>query len=708
MKKKGQPTAAAVRNVRQDRAFVGALAAVLLGVGVVFVPGLDVQFTLPKLVLFFFGAAVLVAAWGWRLQRGLVCCVPRGVLIPAVALGVWWVATLPFAIDRTTALFGMHGRYNGLLTQGSMLLLFLGIASSGLSRDAVRRLIASLVITTIPLATYAAAQSAGWDVFVWPNIRPGSTIGHPVPLAAILSLVLPFACAECFAGTQRLTRWLAGGSALLLLIAIAGTLSRGPWLGLAAGLVVMAAVALRDEGIAGLMARRRLLISLAAATVVVAVATVPIGRVAQRLSMFTRLSNDPSFADRFVNYRASLDMVRDHPIAGIGLENYGLLYPRYRPVEPETMPADTVPTMVHNGYLQTAVTGGIPALLLYLALISAILWTVWRARSTAPAHAAMSTAFIAAMTTYLVQDLSGWLELSLSLFFWTIAGAAVANATADRRSPLTLATSHRRLALVATMTIAVLLTAVGYRASTEVHADRLIHEAGSLDVNSQWPQIDSRIEEALSVTADPHYVDAAGILLLRRFRTAPGRLLYDRAAALFDQARGANPFDPYIVINRMELETEALTSKIIAVVPDSDGDNAARAAVTLDVHNATVHRTVASFRLAQGRHAQALIATDEARRLRPHDPRNALVEGNVRRAMDDRTAAADAYRRAAEYFERGTEEWVDVERRLVVTLAEMGRSAEASEEARQLVQAAPNDALSKQLVEVLAATVSGR
>ena len=81
------------------------------------------------------------------------------------------------------------------------------------------------------------------------------------------------------------------------------------------------------------------------------------------------LESDPSFTNRFVFYRAAAGMIRDHPIAGVGFESFGLMYPRYRPVEPEQLPADVIPSMVHDGYLQAAATTGIPGLILYVAFV---------------------------------------------------------------------------------------------------------------------------------------------------------------------------------------------------------------------------------------------------------------------------------------------------------------------------------------------------
>jgi tetratricopeptide (TPR) repeat protein len=78
-----------------------------------------------------------------------------------------------------------------------------------------------------------------------------------------------------------------------------------------------------------------------------------------------------------------------------------------------------------------------------------------------------------------------------------------------------------------------------------------------------------------------------------------------------------------------------------------------------------------------------------------------LVEGDVQRTLGDRAAAIDAFRRAAELFDRGGPQWISAQQRLVVTLAETGRYADAIPEAQRLVEVVPNDALSKKLLEAV-------
>jgi hypothetical protein len=177
-------------------------------VGLVFDPTIDVQFTLPKLMWLRYGTAAILGLWVVRLIQGGVRPVPRIVLVPTVVLAVWWALVTPFAADVQTAIKGMHGRYNGLINGILLLAVFLVVASTVRSRAELRRLVVAFLIAVVPVAAYALAQNLGLDPLVWPNPRPGSTIGHPVPLAAILALAIPFVVA--FLIVERRNTWRIG------------------------------------------------------------------------------------------------------------------------------------------------------------------------------------------------------------------------------------------------------------------------------------------------------------------------------------------------------------------------------------------------------------------------------------------------------------------------------------------------------------------
>ena len=680
-------------------------------VALVFDPTIDVQFTLPKLMWLRFGTAAILGVWVVRLIQGGVRPVPRIVLVPAIVLACWWTVVTPFAADVRTAINGIHGRYNGLINGILLIVVFLVVASTARPRAELRRLVVAFLIAVVPVAGYAAAQDFGVDRFVWPNPRPGSTIGNPVPLAAILALAIPFVLAFLIVERRRTRRivW----SALLLLygVASAATLSRGPWIGVVAacGTVAIAAVRLRLVNLKAPAVWWSLAV-LASAGVLLVDSTTAL-HISHRLEQFGDLRSDPSLAVRFVCFNAAYRMIRAHPITGVGLENFGVLYPMYRPLEPETVPPDSMPTMVHSGYVQAVATTGIIGLAFSLALSAGVFFVLIRScRVLARRHAEgaarersdpaeesasdlmFGVAFAAALIGYMVQALSGWEEVSLSAFYWILAGAAVAFSTAER-TELGIPSLERLkipLALAASACAAAAIV-LGFDAARQIEVDRVFFQTRFLDLKKDWPSIQYQLESGLETAGDAaKYFDDAGLRYLRRVEAVRDPAAYVRGVALFEKSARANRFDPYSLVHRIDLETAALTAGI-AQAPSVDAKDAVARARALDPNNATVHASIAALEQAAQDPVSALRTINEAIRLRPHHPGYHVLRGDLQRGLGDRTAAISAYREEILLVNPASSEWLSVERRLLVTLEEAGQHEAAIAEGKMVTGTVTDD-----------------
>src|SRR5215510_10679006 len=115
---------------RLDFFELAAYGALFFLVALVFDTSLEVQFTLPKLLIVRLATPVLAALWVVRFVRGEVRPVPSYIVIAAAFYAGWLIVTTVFAVHQPTALHGAHGRYNGLWNQAIWLLLFLIVASS--------------------------------------------------------------------------------------------------------------------------------------------------------------------------------------------------------------------------------------------------------------------------------------------------------------------------------------------------------------------------------------------------------------------------------------------------------------------------------------------------------------------------------------------------------------------------------------------------
>ena len=108
-------------------------------------------------------------------------------------------------------------------------------------------------------------------------------------------------------------------------------------------------------------------------------------------------ANDPASRDRIVMWKIGADMVRDHPLVGVGPEMIEGVYAGYRQPYPDAV--NPTNPHLHNVPLQIAAERGLPALaawLWFVVVAARDLWRLMRARQ-APAVAGAGLAAVVAM-----------------------------------------------------------------------------------------------------------------------------------------------------------------------------------------------------------------------------------------------------------------------------------------------------------------------
>ncbi len=194
-----------------------------------------------------------------------------------------------------------------------------------------------------------------------PNVLRVEGVGdHVNILAMALNLALPFALVLAVMPARRGERPAAIAAALLMLAALFFTLSRGAWLGAAAGVFVLAAVVLLALGrSAWPKPSRRLAIGLGLASLLAAVV------VAAGLSLTWDSRPGWLFRSSLSPREDALDagwrIFRDRPFLGAGPNTYGLLYNVYS----GEFPIENI--HAHNGYVQALVDVGVGGALVLAA-----------------------------------------------------------------------------------------------------------------------------------------------------------------------------------------------------------------------------------------------------------------------------------------------------------------------------------------------------
>jgi len=272
-----------------------------------------------------------------------------------------------------------------------------------LTDRADRWLVAWLFAGAAALAAVSAAVDglSGSGLAVEGVVRISGTFPHPNALGLYLERVVPFAAALGIAFRSRVdARWLAlaavcAGGLLL-------TFSRGAYLGAGAGLLV----------VAWLAGRRRLAGALAIGAVVLGGVLVLVAG-DRILSLFSGGSGSL----RLAIWQSSLAMIRDHPITGVGLDQFLYQYaPRY--VLPEAWP-ERFTSHPHNIVLDLWLRLGIMGLGVAAAYVVVLVRRVHRivGQQTRLGLGALG-ALVAGATHGLVDN--GYFLPGLALAFWLV------------------------------------------------------------------------------------------------------------------------------------------------------------------------------------------------------------------------------------------------------------------------------------------------
>ena len=360
-------------------------------------------FTLPKelagvLVIAYFG--VRVAFEG----RGLL----RQPLIQATLLFSTWMVldSLGVGLLKVEVL---KGSVHLMLIFGTLLAVVFA-CSRGASYEKLAHL---ALFTGTLMAIHGLFQSFGVEKVDWTSHFEGrafSTLGNPDYLGGYLAGLIPLAFILTIRSKHQESWLWFRAATLFLLVGLWMTRVRGAFLALAAAVLFLLAAFSFSWGRD--LFRRNIRFVLVAFAVLILVAGAYIARHGG-LAMFS--AKQVTIQQRVELYRMVWEIVKDHPWFGIGLGQLGIQFPLYqaKPWAPADYPQHpyTFSEHAHNEYLQFLAEGGVPGLLLFLAVLVVYAVSVrgcLKNPSSKPEDKEFLIGIVGGMTALLIQSLSNF------------------------------------------------------------------------------------------------------------------------------------------------------------------------------------------------------------------------------------------------------------------------------------------------------------
>ena len=307
------------------------------------------------------------------------------LLIQSLLLYIYLVANIKTSADLNYILF----------------FLFLGITLESL--------------LMIGLRIYGQSFSfAGFNARVDPDLRVGGTLGGPNTASTYLSMLLPL-CASYFLlvrqhkpilTTLSLTGFILGVVALFL------TLSRGGWVSFAIALFLFLFIILYFRRVSA----KILLLGM----FILALLLLFQDLITSRITGFDAGSAETRLYLMDIAFR----MIRDHPILGVGLNNYALVMLSYF----ANYNRSVYLTVVHNDFVRVWAEIGPGGLLTFIAFHLYLIqrgWAAWRQKDVLFGAVALGlmVALIGHTAHMLVESFHGRVLMEL---YWLIAGIITA------------------------------------------------------------------------------------------------------------------------------------------------------------------------------------------------------------------------------------------------------------------------------------------
>ena len=337
----------------------------------------------------------------------------------ALLLVVWAGTSVLWARDPGTTLWGAFR-----LAQ-MIFLVFLVFSAISERRDL--RLFASAFIAgavlTSTLGLLGLAGDPGSDDAA---SRFGGAFGNPNNLAAVVLPALALAGFQLFTARRPVERLLLAGSGAFLVLVLFLTQSRGGLAGFAVMSVVAVAVATPFRTRAVVLILAVLCSGLAYFTIVAS----PSER--ERVTTFSAAGS----TGRSDLWNVALQMTADHPVGGVGMDNFTTVAPEYLEQNLDIQRADLFlrpnATEAHNTYLSVLAELGVVGLILFLVFLGAVLGVAWRsARGLARTHDHEADILARALIVGAAGMLAAYFFFSAEFEkqLWLILGSLVALST---------------------------------------------------------------------------------------------------------------------------------------------------------------------------------------------------------------------------------------------------------------------------------------
>ena len=343
----------------------------------------------------------------------------------ALILGILFILQLTIVLfvddsPLSQQFFGTFGRNTGYLSYLALALVFV-VAAISMDRAGATRLVYGLLLVGVFNAGYGLMQFFGADPINWSNPYNSilGTLGNPNFASSLLGMAAIASLAWAFGKAPDLVRKAlgVGVSILALFLAYESDSIQG------------VAIALVGFSILGYQVLSKVLgwrwARIPYLGVVLSGFVLSVMGALQK-GPLSSLIYQASVTYRGDYWRAGIEMTKDYPVFGVGLDSYGDYYRAYRAIEAvERRGPDITANSAHNVFIDISSTGGLPLLLIYLLILAFAFRSAFRLLASAKSFDWVAVSLVGAWAAYLAQSAISINQLGLAVWGWVLPGAII-------------------------------------------------------------------------------------------------------------------------------------------------------------------------------------------------------------------------------------------------------------------------------------------
>jgi len=316
-------------------------------------------------------------------------------------------------------IYGVNGRNTGLIAYIALIILTL-VSITNAQDQLSDKFVKNLIIGGQLTAIYCLIQYLGADPIDWNN--PYSPIlgflGNPNFASAFLGISSVAAFTYLLSDTTKLKyKLICGAQILLSNFLIFLSQSQQGLLVFVAGTIVILSWKLYSSS-------KKLLLTLFLSGSLIGGVIGILGML--QVGPLTKFLYQSSITFRGDYWRAAIQMMREHPIFGVGLDSYGDWYRRSRSLEATDRRGPSVTSnAAHNVYLDMLANGGILLFVIYLASIILVILAVVRIVKIPRNLSNSNLAMIACWIAFQIQSIISINQLGLVVWGWVLSGLII-------------------------------------------------------------------------------------------------------------------------------------------------------------------------------------------------------------------------------------------------------------------------------------------